>query len=353
MLDTFLARASASFAHWWYAGPILAVVAYAWLVGLVVALLQLYRARRRRSAPNPLERVLLFPIDTSASIALRTWRAVRFPFRGWLLSLVPNFVETLGWLLIDTYRRIRHRTLPRLYGVWIYVGIYGAGKTVSMVAELDRLKRLYGDRIQVFTNFGWEHEDGPIRGWRHFIEARYSDKNSVFAFDELSNTWDQNDFKNFPKEMIPVLTQNRKWGPGLRIMATTQRFSMAEVTWKRLAHFIIECRGVAGARWIFQEAFQGLENYLDGIDSPGQPKRDRAWRKHLIITDAIRSQYDTYYIARRLGETADEDLPELPDRQAEEAALVAQEVGARVAARAGAGPGLPGAPRRAGLRSVK
>lgn len=233
----------------------------------------------------------------------------------WWAPAVPKMAEGVTWYAIDLYRSIRNPTPRRLYGVWMYVGMYGKGKTVSMTARLYNLRRVYGDKIRIYTNYGFKLEDGPINGWRHMVEARLSEKNTVFAFDEIGNTFTQKQSGSkkedaLPEDLIPLLTQCRKWGPGVQVLCTVQRFTMTEVTWRRMAQYIIECRSYLGARVIWQRAYEGLENYQDGVDpNPPAPKRVVAWSQWFLVSDYVRSLYDTFFIARRMRENGEAELP--------------------------------------------
>lgn len=282
-------------------------LAVAALVGSVIAagpcaraLVVQWRVRRRRKLP--------------VLVVVRAWCWVWGLVSGWWEPLAPwlaRGLESVGWTAVDVYRSLRHPQPRRLYGVWLYVGMYGKGKTVSMTERLVRLRRQYGSRIAIYTNYGFALEDGPIQGWRHMVRARLSDRNTVFAFDEIGNSFSQKDSKEgIPRDLVPLLTQCRKWGPGVQVLATVQRFGMTEITWRNMAQYIIECRSYFGARLVWQRAFEGVENYRDGVDpDPPSPKRVHAWTWWFVATDAIRQSYDTFFVARRLVEKGEAELP--------------------------------------------
>jgi hypothetical protein len=182
-----------------------------------------------------------------------------------------------------------------------------------MSERLYRYRQLYAENINIYTNYNWSGQTGPITGWRQMVEARLSNKPTVFAFDEIGNTFDQRSFKEFPKDLLPVLTQCRKWGGGVQVLATAQRFSMVEVTWRRMAANIIECVGLLDSRLIRQRAYDGEEEY-----NGGQPRyspmgdrdlRKTSWGYWFVATDKLRNTYDTYYVARRLAENGEAELP--------------------------------------------
>ena len=59
------------------------------------------------------------------------------------------------WNIIDFYRFIRDRKVkkPHLYGIYGYFGLWGQGKTISMVEELYSLRQKYNNDIYIFTTF--------------------------------------------------------------------------------------------------------------------------------------------------------------------------------------------------------
>lgn len=209
--------------------------------------------------------------------------------------------HAFGLILRDVVRAVRNRDVPHLYGVWLYVGLPGRGKTISMVEYLDRMRRRWGDRILIFTNFGWAHEDGPLTDWRQMLQVY--DKPVIWALDEVQLTFNSRNWQSFPPEMVTFLTQNRKWGQGAQLVATAQSFARVDKVFRELTHYVIECRTLGG-RWTFQRAFE-TQDYMDGQDPQrGRPRR-RAWRYSFVQTDRLRAQYDTM---KRLDALAKEEF---------------------------------------------
>lgn len=220
--------------------------------------------------------------------------------------------RVLGWMVVDAYRQVRSGQGPRLFGLWLVVGLYGAGKTAWLVHELEELRRQRGDKVAIFTNFGWLGEDGPIRGWRHMLEALEGDKPTIFGWDELGSSLTQHDHgKDFPKDLFRFVTQMRK-GPGVRVYCTVQRFNNASVDLRRLSKYIIEVRGYAGSRWVFSRAYDGYEEYNDGLPrvSPLSQKdmRKVAWTRSFVFSDWLRSRYDSFAVIPALKEYSDDQM---------------------------------------------
>lgn len=207
----------------------------------------------------------------------------------------------------DLIRAWRRQEVPHFYGVWLYVGLPGRGKTVSVVEYLDRMRRRWGDRILIYTNFGWVHQDGPLDDWHQLLEVR--DRPTIYALDEVQLTFSSRSWQSFPPEMLVFLTQNRKWGVGAQLLATAQSFDRVDKIFRELTHFVIECRTVAG-RWTFQRAFE-TEDYMRGQDPQVGRLRRRAWRYSFVQTDELRGQYDTM---KRLDKLASDEYLTLAER---------------------------------------
>lgn len=226
-----------------------------------------------------------------------------------------NLTRACSWWLYDTFKMAATGDLERLYGLDLIVGLYGSGKTAFCVNELEQIRAKRGDKVQIWTNFGWLGEDGPIRGWRHMLDALDEDLPQVFAWDELGSSLSQHDFgKDFPKDLFRFVTQMRK-GPGVKVYATVQRFSNASVDLRRLAKYIIEVRGYLRARWIFAAAYDGYENYNDGLPRLApvgtRDLRVKAWSKSFIFNNYLRGRYDSFRIIPALKEYSDDQMATL------------------------------------------
>jgi len=222
------------------------------------------------------------------------------------LGLVSSFVEaTAAAFTIDVWRALWWPEPVRLWGFHLFVGNKGQGKTSSMVEALDSLRRKYGAGVDVFTNFGWSGETGPIFGPDHVIALQFATRPTVLAFDEIAQEFQSSQYARLDEEWITFLTQQRKWGShGVLMLGSAQRAAMTEVTFRRLADFIIECSsyGWQGRRWVHQEWFAGIENYLDGHDFANGFKRDRARVRAFHFNDRLRAQYDSFVRVARLSD---------------------------------------------------
>lgn len=207
---------------------------------------------------------------------------------------IIGIVSFFSWIIIDIYRYIRDKNTrkPHLYGIYGYFGLWGQGKTISMVEELYKLRKDYGNDIYIFTNFGFKLEDKEFDNWRMLLDTY--DKTAVFAWDEIQNEFTSRDFKNFPTELLTMLTQNRK-GNGIRIYYTAQRFARVDKIFRELTYMCYECKthfnrltSCAGYYWEDYEQLFSMKNV--DLKLKIKPRK-----RHIYIqTDYIRNLYDSY-----------------------------------------------------------
>ncbi len=94
-------------------------------------------------------------------------------------------------------------------GLVIFTGRQGRGKTISMVEYMMHLQDTY-PLCKCITNLDYMYQDEALEHWRQLISFKNEYKGVVVGMDELQNWFGSNQSKNFPPEMLGVITQNRK-----------------------------------------------------------------------------------------------------------------------------------------------
>ena len=87
--------------------------------------------------------------------------------------------------IIMLIRKAKDKQL-HLWGIYGYFGLCGQGKTITMVKRLNDIKKKYGDKVLITTNFGYKNEDFEFTDWilltkkydKPLIVAKYN----VFGF---------------------------------------------------------------------------------------------------------------------------------------------------------------------------
>ena len=207
------------------------------------------------------------------------------------MLILPRLIY---WKVKDLFHSFKNRDEKKihLYGIFGFFGLPGHGKTISMTYELMSLRRKYGNDIYIFTNYGFLEEDEPFTNWRMLLDTY--DKPCVFAWDEVQNEFNSRDFKNFPIELLTLLTQNRK-GNGKRIYYTAQRYNRVDKVFRELSFLVGDCRTIFGrytrVRWFDTEDYEMLQSTPNvNMRIKIRPRRTDKF----IQTDIIRDNYDSF-----------------------------------------------------------
>lgn len=94
-------------------------------------------------------------------------------------------------------------------GLIIFEGRQGSGKTMSMVQFIQSMQEEFPLALTI-TNFGLKTQNDELKDWHMLIDFKNDKKGVIVGMDELQNWFSSNDSKNFPPEMLGVITQNRK-----------------------------------------------------------------------------------------------------------------------------------------------
>lgn len=106
-------------------------------------------------------------------------------------------------------------------GLIVFEGRQGSGKTMSMVEFIMRMQEEY-PLAKTTTNFGLISQNKELKDWKMLIDYKNDKQGVIVGMDELQNWFSSNDSKNFPPEMLGIITQNRK--NRRIILGTSQNF---------------------------------------------------------------------------------------------------------------------------------
>lgn len=110
----------------------------------------------------------------------------------------------------------------REYGMHLLCGEQGSGKTTLMAYLVRKYKTIY-PRLKVRSNFSCTMQDYELTDWRELTLDTNGIYGELDCIDEIQNWFSSNQSKNFPPDMLTVITQQRK----VRrcILATSQIFT--------------------------------------------------------------------------------------------------------------------------------
>jgi hypothetical protein len=228
-----------------------------------------------------------------------------------LIRSLVNFFRVMGWFSVDIARAIKQRGKKvHLYGIWCFVGLPGAGKTMSLVQYLDKQRRRFGDKIIIITNFYYAGEDEHLNKWEMLIKEY--DKPVIFAWDELQNEFNSREYKKFPMQLVHELTQNRK-GNGKQVVYTAQTFTAVDKNFRSLTKTVVDCRTYlrryTTCRYYKREFYEAR---MEATSIERKVKVKPFKKEKFVQTDYLRSRYDSF---QRLDYLKGLDYNGLEERQ--------------------------------------
>ena len=206
------------------------------------------------------------------------------------IQFKPKIAEFFKWKIIDLYRLIKHGKQFREFGLTLYCGRQGSGKTIGIVHYLEEMRSLYPKAI-IITNFSYSKQDYAMQNWRDLLKYRNGEKGVIFAIDEIQNEFNNQKWKDFPDHILSEITQQRK--QRVKIVASSQVFTRVVKQLREQCFEVVECKTLFG-RWTRLKAFLADE-YEATVDDPEKKQKlYTAWKKSFVQTDRLRSLYDTY-----------------------------------------------------------
>lgn len=143
---------------------------------------------------------------------------------------IINFFNVQGWK-------------PKFYGIDIYVGLFGKGKTLSMVRHCRLIHNIYGDRVRFISNINLvDIPYVPLINFNQICELQNVDDRydlNVIVIDEIEHVLSHRNFNQFPLSMLAVISQQRKLN--VHCVCTSQRFFMTDKIWRSLCTNVIDC----------------------------------------------------------------------------------------------------------------
>lgn len=176
-------------------------------------------------------------------------------------------------------------------GLIIFEGRQGNGKSVAMVHEAMQLQEEF-PLSKCTSNLAYTQEDMPLKDWRMLINFKNGIKGVIVLMDELQNWFSSNDSKNFPPEMLQVITQNRK--NRRVILGTAQNFYLLSKAIRTQTTEVRRCITLLGCITIVRR-FEPI------LDAQGDVLEWKNRGMYFFVHDKkLRESYDTYKVIERL-----------------------------------------------------
>ena len=130
------------------------------------------------------------------------------------------------------------------YGIDMYVGMFGHGKTLSMTHKARMLYAQYGNSLMFISNYDLKGIPyTPLINFQQLVdlgeELPEGVQGVVVLIDEISSVLSHRNYASFPLELISMLCQQRK--RHIYIMCTAQRFFMVDKIWRSITTNVFDC----------------------------------------------------------------------------------------------------------------
>lgn len=177
-------------------------------------------------------------------------------------------------------------------GMIIFEGRQGSGKTTSMVEYAMHMQKEY-PLAKCITNLAYTKEDTSLTNWRMLMNYKNGIRGVIVCMDELQNWFSSNDSKNFPPEMLEVITQNRK--NRRIILGTAQNFYLLSKAIRTQTTEVRRCATLLGCLTIVRR----FEPILDAEGNVSEWKKKGMY--FFVHNKELRDSYDTFKVIQRLS----------------------------------------------------
>lgn len=184
-------------------------------------------------------------------------------------------------------------------GCVIFEGRQGNGKTISMIEFARRMQQEY-PLAKCCSNIKYKNQDTKLTNWQMLMNYKNDIYGVIVVMDELQNWFSSNDSKNFPPEMLTIITQNRK--NRRIILGTSQNFYLLAKAIRSQATEVRRCTTLLGCLTIVRR-FEPI------LDSEGNVVEWKGRGMYFFVHDKeLREMYDTYEVVKRSSKVGYQDI---------------------------------------------
>lgn len=183
-------------------------------------------------------------------------------------------------------------------GLIIFEGRQGNGKTISAIQCARQMQKEYL-KAKCITNLNYVYEDDELNHWSKLIDYKNGIFGVIAVLDETQNWFSSNQSKNFPPEMLQVITQNRK--NRRVILGTAQNFYLLAKAIRSQTTEIRRCTTFFGCLTLVRK-FEPI------LNSEGNVEEFKKRGLYFYVHDKeLRDSYDTYHVINSLKESGFKD----------------------------------------------
>lgn len=238
-----------------------------------------------------------------------------------IINIIIGFIQGKRFKKPESYKRVKKRSfLRKLFldlpkrisddmfkknpdmfsyqGMIIFEGRQGNGKTISAIQYAREMQRQYL-KSKCITNLNYKYQNDDLKHWSQLVDYKNGIYGVIVVIDETQNWFASNQSRNFPPEMLEVVTQNRK--NRRVILGTAQNFYMLAKNIRSQTTELRRCTTLFGCLTI-------VRRFIPILDSDGNVKefKKRGWYFYVHDED-LRNSYDTYHVIHSLANSGFQD----------------------------------------------
>lgn len=183
-------------------------------------------------------------------------------------------------------------------GLIIFEGRQGNGKTISAIQFARQMQKEYS-KSKCMTNLNYKYQDDDMDHWSKLINFKNGIYGVIAVLDETQNWFASNQSRNFPPEMLQVVTQNRK--NRRIILGTAQNFYLLAKAIRSQTTEVRRCATFFGCLTLVRR-FEPI------LDSEGNVQEFKKRGFYFFVHDEdLRNSYDTYHVIEALKDSGFKD----------------------------------------------
>lgn len=167
------------------------------------------------------------------------------------------------------------------YGIIVYSGLFGTGKTLGTVDYVMKMYQKY--KVNIISNIkliGVPYE--PLENFHQIIDCP---GNTIILIDELSTVFNSRKWQDFPIDLLFQLLQVRK--NRKQLVCTAQRFEHVDKAVRDVTADVISCRKFY--RYCILTAYDAWDYEHTPLSEYLKPK----YKIMYLATDKLYNSYDT------------------------------------------------------------
>lgn len=164
-----------------------------------------------------------------------------------LFRVIIKNLHLVGvYSVFDLYTFIRYKKWNdfNLYGIDCFIGLFGHGKTLTMIHRASLIYKQYGDNVRFFSNVHLNNIPYiELVNFQQLVDLGEEDNNkyigNIILIDEIENVLNNRNFAKFPLALLHIINQQRK--SKTYFMVTSPRFFQIDKMMRQITTRVYIC----------------------------------------------------------------------------------------------------------------